>query len=217
MNQEKLSEVLKLHMKWLYGKDDGVRADLRDVDLSRVDLSNSDLRYVDLSGAYLINANLSHADLSHADLSGVYLMDADLSHADLSGANLACADLRGANLSHVLTNEHTAFFHLQCPDKGSYIGYKKCKGNKIVELLITDDAKRSSATSRKCRANKAKVLSITNIDASKNYGHAASVYDYKFIYKVGEIVEVDNFDEDRWNECSAGIHHFLTREEAVNY
>lgn len=28
---------------------------------------------------------------------------------------------------------------------------------------------------------------------------------------------VDNFDENRWNECAAGIHFFITREEAVRY
>lgn len=28
---------------------------------------------------------------------------------------------------------------------------------------------------------------------------------------------VDDFDNDRWDTCSTGIHHFLTREEAVNY
>ena len=36
-------------------------------------------------------------------------------------------------------------------------------------------------------------------------------------YRVGEIVEVDNFDEDRFNECSTGIHFFIARESAVAY
>ena len=45
----------------------------------------------------------------------------------------------------------------------------------------------------------------------------SNIYDYNFIYKVGEIVEVDNFDKDRWNECSPGIHFFMTRDEAVRY
>ena len=38
-----------------------------------------------------------------------------------------------------------------------------------------------------------------------------------FIYKVGEVVYVDNFDNDRWNECSNGIHFFLNKENAINY
>ena len=125
--------------------------------------------------------------------------------------------MSGACLDNVKCNEATAFYHLQCPEKGSYVGYKKCRGNRIVELLITEDAKRSSATSRKCRASKAKVLSITNIQATKNYEVAVSHFDLGFIYRVGDIVEVDDFDNDRWDTCSTGIHHFLTREEAVNY
>ena len=39
----------------------------------------------------------------------------------------------------------------------------------------------------------------------------------EFNFKVGEMVEVKDFDENRWNECSTGIHFFLTREEAVKY
>ena len=33
-------------------------------------------------------------------------------------------------------------------------------------------------------------------------------------YKVGQTVCCDEWDDDRWNECSGGIHHFITRAEA---
>ena len=39
----------------------------------------------------------------------------------------------------------------------------------------------------------------------------------KFKYTVGETVEVKDFDPDRWNECSTGIHFFMDRQEAVEY
>ena len=86
-----------------------------------------------------------------------------------------------------------------------------------MELLITEDAKRSSATTRKCRASKAKVISITNVESTETFEQAASQHDRRFVYKVGETVEVENFDTDRWNECSTGIHFFITRQEAMNY
>ena len=95
-----------------------------------------------------------------ANLSGAYL-----SGADLSGANLRVADLRGADLSDISYNENTAFSAMVCPEKGSFIGYKKERG-KIVELMITENAKRSSATTRKCRCSEAVVLSITNVDGT---------------------------------------------------
>ena len=105
-----------------------------------------------------------------------------------------------------------------CPEKGSFIGYKKCRGNLIVELEIPDDALRSSATTRKCRCSKAKVLSITNLDGSKSEcTEATSNRVSSFVYKVGETVEVPDFDPNRFIECSTGIHFFMHREEAEGY
>lgn len=116
-----------------------------------------------------------------------------------------------------------------CPQEGSFIGYKKAYHNGfiygrlikepyIVKLLILEDAKRSSSTSRKCRCSKAKVLSITNLDGTKTCIKTVySDYDEKFKYTVGEIVEVKNFDENRWNECTSGIHFWMDRIEAVEY
>ena len=201
-----LEKILEEHKKWLNG-DAGIRADL-----SRADLIGADLR-----GADLTEADLRGADLTEADLRGANLTEADLRGADLRGADLSRADLRGADLTEVRYDEDTAFFALQCPEEGSFIGYKICREYKIVKLLITEDAKRSSATTRKCRASKAKVLEITNIENTEKYETAVSKHDANFTYKVGETIEIENFDEDRWSECSEGIHFFITREEAIQY
>ena len=163
-----------------------------------------------------VRANLRGANLRGADLSGADLREADLSEADLSGADLSGADLRGANLRGALTNETTTFYALQCPERGAYIGYKKAHGL-IVELEIPSDALRSSATSRKCRASKANVISITDKDGNPAGSQVASDRDNSFLYVVGKTVTVDDFDTDRWNECAPGIHHFITRGEAVTY
>ena len=203
-----LKLVLDKHAKWLRGEDGGECANLR----------GADLRDADLLGADLRSANLPGADLRGANLRGADLRDADLRGANLRGANLHGADLRDArNVDKVAWDRHTAFYPLQCPGTGSFIGYKKAIG-KIVMLEICADAKRSSATSRKCRCSKAKVLSITNPDGSESgLAEVASNYSNEFIYHVGEIVETPDFDENRWNECAAGIHFFITREEAVRY
>ena len=201
-------------------------ANLSDADLRGADLRGADLSCANLSGANLRCANLRGADLSGADLRGADLRGADLScanlrGADLSGANLSCANLSNANLSgasmdQMIWDIHTVFYPLQCPDSGSYIGYKKASGL-VVELEIPADARRSSATSRKCRASKAKVLSITDINGNPAGGQVKSNYDPNFVYAIGETVEVTDFDDNRWNECSTGIHHFITRAEAVIY
>ena len=164
-----------------------------------------------LYGADLCGANLCGANLRGADLYG-----ADLREADLYGANLRGADLRGANLRGANHNEGTAFLLSQCPD-GAFIGYKKASSH-IVKLLVPEDAKRSSATTLKCRCSKAKVLEIQNLDGSKSDLKAVpSDRDENFIYVVGKEKEVEDFDEDRWNECSTGIHFFISREMAVKY
>ena len=217
-----LDEILTLHQQWLRDKETGSRADLSDTDLryvnlSDADLSDADLRGTDLRGTDLRGANLSDADLSDADLRGANLKGANLSDVDLRGANLRGANLRGADLRGVFVDSATKFYFLQCPEKGSYYGFKKCKGERIVELLIPEDAKRSSATTRKCRASKAKVLNITDFSGEEYYNEAVSVYDDSFVYRAGETVEVKDFNEDRWVECGTGIHHFITRDEAIIY
>lgn len=124
---------------------------------------------------------------------------------------------REANLSGEDLSEEDLYIPLACPEKGSFIGFKKTINN-IVELEIQEDALRCSATSRKCRCSKAKVISITNLDGTpSDMKSVRSKFDPNFIYTVGDIVEVTNFDENRWNECSTGIHFFITRQEAVDY
>ena len=159
----------------------------------------------------LSEADLSRANLRGANLRGANLRGTNLREADLRGADLCGANLRGADITDTISNYNTSYFALQCPEEGEFIGYKKCQ-NTIVKLLILSDALRSSATSRKCRCSKAKVLSIEN-----GFTSICSDIDSEFIYKIGEIVEVLNFDTDRWNECSTGIHFFITRDEALQY
>ena len=196
-------------------------ADLRDADLRCANLCDANLSVAnlfgaDLFGANLRGANLSDANLCNADLFGANLSDANLRNADLRNADLRRADLCGASIDQMMWNIYTVFYPLQCPESGSYIGYKKASGL-VVELEIPADARRSSATSRKCRASKAKVLSITDINGNPAGGQVKSNYDPDFVYTIGETVDVSDFDDDRWNECSTGIHHFITRAEAVIY
>ena len=242
MNGEEIRIVLEKHEKWLNNELGGIRADLRGADIYGLDLRGAnlyganliraDLRVAylikaDLSGADLYEANLSGADLREANLSGANLSGADLRGADLRGADLRGADLSGADLSganlRLAKNIPSYACRLVCPEEGSFIGFKKAHTTApdfreaIVKLLITEDAKRSSATTRKCRCDKAKVISITSLDGKENFTTAYSYYDRIFQYTVGQTVVIDDFDEDRWNECSTGVHFFITREEAIDY
>ena len=148
-----------------------------------------------------------------ADLRGAYLRGAYLSGAYLSNADLRNADLSGAYLSNAKG------ITMACPSDGAFVGWKKAvtdSGIAIVKLQILEDAKRSSATGRKCRCDKAQVLAIYD-QRGEEIGEAHSDRGSGFVYKTGEIVVPDSFDDNRWNECSNGIHFFITRTEAEEY
>ena len=207
----------------LYGAN-LIEADLNNADLIDADLNNACLRYANLRKACLRYANLRKADLRKADLSEADMYEADLSEADMYEADLKEANLLGTNLKNTNTvcaviNEDTKIdYPIACPKTGSFIGYKKAVFRKIVKLQICEDAKRSSATTKKCRCSKALVLAIENIDGSDSgLKGIASIYDPSFIYRVGEIAEVPNFDDNRWHECAPGIHFFTDRQDAVAY
>ena len=196
--QEELDKILENHKHWLFN-------DCEDWENLR-----ADLRYADLCGANLRDANLRGADLRYADLRYADLCDADLRGANLRDANLRVANLRGA--------KHIPYVPMVCPEEDEFIGWKKAD-NHIVKLLIPTDAKRSSSTGRKCRCSKAKVLEIFNLDGTTiaEEREVKSNYDNSFIYRVGETVEVVDFDENRWEECAKGIHFFMQRKEAIDY
>ena len=135
---------------------------------------------------------------------------ANLGDANLRGANLGDADLRGA--------KEIPFIPFACPSDGAFIGWKKVS-RYLIKLEIPEDARRSSATGRKCRCDKAKVLDITCIsnDMPLTLSEITNFNYAKTTYKVGEMVYPDSFDEDRWNECSHGIHFFINKQEAIDY
>ena len=219
MDAHKLKDVLDKHLKWLRDEDGGERANLSRADLSRANLSGANLSWANLS-----MANLFGADLSRADLSGANLSRANLSRADLFGANLSRANLSGADLSGAsyIEKAKNLFYPIACPESGSFIGWKKARikgsrGECIVKLEISEDAMRSSATGRKCRCSKATVLEVQGLEGNVLEQAAVSDRDENFHYVPGSVVSVSDFDENRWNECSTGIHFYITREEAVRH
>ena len=155
-----------------------------------------------------VRANLSGANLSRADLSGANLSRANLSRADLSGANLYCA-------TPVMTGHQIATFRI-VPEVGGFYGFKKVSNQAVLKIFIPEDAKRlNSFGSRKCRASKIKVMEIAiEGDTPGQTIFKSSTHDTKLEYSVGQEVSVSDFCDDLKQECAAGIHFFLTLEEA---
>lgn len=236
-----------LHRTDLYNADlsyaDLYNADLScailcHADLSHADLSHADLTCANLSGAYLSGAGLHRANLCHVNLNHANLQDAILHSADLNHTNLTCANLSGANLQYAnlscadLHCTNLSYVNLQYANlqyaildeeerirKGKIINkktfvYKKCQG-KIVKLELQIGSIVFSINNKKCRTNKAKVISI---DGNNKKGlQIESDYDNNFIYEVGKIVKVSNFNLMYNVECGTGIHFFWTEKEAKKY
>jgi hypothetical protein len=223
-------------------------ADLSGADLSGAYLSGADLSYTNLSGANLsdahlsganlFRANLPRADLSHTTLSGANLSSANLSGANLSGAHIYCAnlydanlsgaDLSGANLSNAylyraklsdadLSGADMSMFNIVA--QGTLTVWKQLACGNIAELEIPSFALRVNAySSRKCRADQAKVISITAPNGKAcAVVESRSKHDKTFVYRVGSVVQVSDFCADPRIKCAAGIHFFITREEAVGF
>ena len=212
INGKTLEEILENHNHYL-------RRDVKGLVSMRADLSYANLRDTDLSCANLSGANLSWANLSCANLRGANLRDADLSCADLSYANLRDANLRDANLlyTNLRDAKNILYIPLECPSEGSFIGWKKVN-NILIKLEIPEDARRSSATTKKCRCDKAKVLGFYDLNSTELNINKIINNNYNTCeYIKSEMVYPDSFDEDRWNECSHGIHFFINKQDAINY
>ena len=203
MTQEELDKIVEQHKHWI--KQDcegweGMRADLSEANLHGADLSEANL-----NGAYFSGANLSWADLNGANLSGADLRKADLSEADLREANLSGANLSEANLSgdyrfrlgQILTDPLT--------------GYKKTKEGVVITAEIPAGAIVFCINGSKCRTNRAKITDMGVHEVLH------SQYDNTFEYRLGQEINIKDFNLMYNVECASGFHFFRTRKEAEEY
>jgi len=183
-------------------------ADLCAADLCAAELRDANLRDANLLGADLHGADLFGADLRYADLRAADLQGADLRYADLRGADLRGADLHRANLRGAKTDNDTKWTHFQiCPERGSFVAWKKTRTG-VIRVRIPEDAQRtSSLIGRKCRASHVLVLGGPGCGG-------LSEHDGSTVYRKGAIVRADSFDPSPLVECTNGIHFFMTRAEA---
>jgi hypothetical protein len=193
-------------------------ANLEGANLKKANLEGANLRWTDLKWASLIEADLEGANLYMASLIEADLRWTDLKWANLEGANLYGANLEGANLSRAslieadLEGANLRWAKLPAfqitPQGLPMHGFKKLADGTICTLLIPAEAKRTaSLVSRKCRAEYVVVVG----------GEGVSRHDKSIVYKVGETVRPDYYNDDIRIDCTSGIHFFQTREEAEAY
>ena len=146
-----------------------------------------------------------HQHWIHEDCEGSEDMKANLSGADLSGANLIGANLHEANLSGA--DEFRLGKVLDEP----LTGYKITKEGVVITAEIPIGAFVFCINGSKCRANRAK---ITDMDG---YEILHSSYDNSFEYRLGQEINIKDFNLMYNVECASGFHFFKTRKEAEEY
>ena len=154
----------------------------------------ADLKCANLEGAFLYGANLEGAELEGADLYGANLEGANLKGAFLYGANLEGEDFR---LGKILTEPMT--------------GYKKTHEGVVITAVIPAGAIVFCINGIKCRTNRAKITDMSGHDVLH------SQYVNSFEYRLGQEIEIKDFNLIYNVECASGFHFFRTREEAENY
>ena len=176
---------------------------------------------VNFYGAGFDKCNFNEAHLFESNFCEAYFENCSFVEANLNSADFRNAEFENCDLTDISYDELTAGIALACPEQGPFVAFKKAhlyNGDRcIVKMYVPADAKRSSATSRKCRVSRAKVVAVYRMDGSLVRQNAYSNHTSSFVYKPGSIVSVKNFDPNRWNECSTGIHCFITQKEAEQY
>ena len=238
MTHEELDKIVEQHQHWLKKDCEGWKE--MKANLNGADLRGANLRRANLYGANLYGANLYGADLYGANLYGAHLYGANLYGASLYGAELYCAnlcraDLLGANLFGARLNGIDLYgSNFDCANlsgadltgtglRGAYkfrlgqiltepiTGYKKTKEGVVITAEIPAGAIVFCISGRECRTNRAKITDMA--------GHEVlhSDYDKFFEYRLGQEIEIEDFDLMYNVECTSGFHFFKTRKEAEEY
>ena len=218
MTQEELYKIIERHQHWLNEDCEGweaMKADLRGADLSGAKLSGANLRGADLIGANLSGADLSDANLRGANLYGANLRGASficakLSGANLRGADLIGADLCGANLIDAELSEANKLRLGKVLDEPMTV-YKKTDEGVVITAEIPAGAIVFCINGIKCRTNRAKITDMAGHDVLH------SQYYNSFEYRLGQEIEIKDFNLMYNVECASGFHFFRTRKEAEEY
>lgn len=191
-----------------------------------VDFKNCNLRRIHFRGCTFHGCSFINCDLNKTHFS---------CSSSIVATNFVCCDLDQVHLPDIFVpfavtqSENAPYIPMVCPDEGSFIGYKKAwaieDGNQypvLITLRIPAEARRTSGFGRKCRCDKATVVKMEWLSPKEHSRQsvpmARSIFDEHFVYIKGKKVKPRNgFCTDRWDVCSAGIHFFMNKREAIDY
>jgi len=200
-------------------------------DFEKLNLSHATLRfcrfgYCNMQKACLKSATIDECLVKHSNLTCAYMRNACLLDSSLLACYVNGADFNNFMHRNLSVNWCNIDYALNvgkipyaCPQEGSFEAFKIVESDNkyLVKLFVPEDARRSSSFGGKCRCDKAKVLEITRMSDNISVCECINVEHHPTVYRVGEIVYPDKWDDCRWHECSSGIHFFMDRKSALIY
>lgn len=91
--QEQLNEAIRLHVRWLNGYPDGIRADFRNKDLSGLKFTDAILNKANFIRSDLTNCDFEESQLTHCKFQGANMKDSNFRYANFEFSNLDRASL----------------------------------------------------------------------------------------------------------------------------
>lgn len=204
--------------------------------VKETELEECKFKRITLEKTALNDVNIYDCHFEYGKFSDVTMSNCSLARNTFAESFFSLIHISGNCYINVCERiEHCTFgesceniFVSRCPSSGAFIGWKladiydekqisdvkRC----IVKLLIPEEAERGSGFGNKCRASKAKVLGIYECFTDNEIGDkviANSIFNPSFKYEVGKEVKCEGeFDKNRINACSSGIHFYMSRLEA---
>ena len=192
-----------------------IDATFRDAYITHSDFSNAMLINASFCRATILcalfkSSMLHHTNFSHAVCECVDFQYSSCIAAHFIQSSMITTDFEYANLQKARFDE-TEYVRFGQVLKEPLIGYKKTREDVIITAEIPAGAIVFSINNYKCRTNKAKIIDMNGYEMLHSY------YDYSFQYKLGQIIEIDNFNTVYNVECGAGFHFFKNKADAEAY
>lgn len=227
MHKQVFEKIVFGHKKWLQSQGEfGAPLHILDEEFC-FDIDHANFHFAQFENCWFRCCNFTDCDFTMAHFNNCRFVECRFS-GDFRNANFYRTNLNGLDLSFAQNLEwarfkkNCAYNNIQCPDEGSFIGWAIAYyfGELVlVKLEIPEDALRSSATNRLCRANKAKVLAICMPNGAEltTKEIKAAQMNPLITFTIGETVEIKNFNENRWRTDTPCIEFFITKQDAIDY
>lgn len=194
----------------------------KNVELTKAGFMFAQVCDCDFSGAILKEACFFYSDLDNAVFRNADLENSMFDYAkrvfwsDFTGAEMRGVSARDVSFDpNCIKDAKNLSLPIYCPEEGSFIAWKMCRDNKVVKLLIPEQAKREGNSLHTLRASEVEVLEIYDKDGNP-VDEAISQIDEDFRYVKGGKAIAKAFDS-RFPDYVTGIYFVLSRAETEHY